>query len=77
MKVSLQVEISPFQVPSDVLVVASPLGDTPDQNFMTRIKLSSLDEDTLLRLCEEFKTGVFAMAGKKLPTTIRPSKFPL
>jgi len=64
---SVNLELSPFAVPTEVSIRVPGGGKREDgiQAAMT-MKLAQLDEETLAALCEEFTTAVFAAAGKSL-----------
>jgi len=64
---SIKLKITPFTVPSEVLIQIPGSGKREDgiqQPFA--VDLSQLDEEILAALCEEFTTSVFMLAGKTL-----------
>lgn len=67
MPVTLSVELQPFTVPNFVREKRAP---RPRQEGFSETPchaLHELDQATLSQLCDEFRAGVFANAGKKDP----------
>ena len=67
MKVKIEVEFIPFTVPNFVMVKESP---QPRENGFQegrKFHVSELDQDTLWKLCEQFKDDVFKKANAQLP----------
>lgn len=65
--IKMSVELRPFLVPQ---FVTWPSPMRPRQDGITppiSIPLRDLDADTLSALCDEFRAGVFKMAGKDDP----------
>ena len=73
MKIKLEMEIKPFNVPNFVIPIKE--GKSREDGFQepVGIHLSELDSDTLEKMCEEFRKKVFNKAGKNLPPK---EKFP-
>lgn len=67
MKVTLQVELQPFQTPNFVLAVPKPRKREEGMKEATSYPLSDLDALTLHKLCEQFRDEVFRKAGKEQP----------
>ena len=62
-----EIELKPFRVPNFVLPVPRAAKRQDGWQEAVGIPLSELSEETLLAMCEEFKQGVFAKAGKTIP----------
>lgn len=60
MRVAVTLDIVPFTVPNAVYL-EKPM--SPDN----KIPLTELDSKTLDRLCDEFRNGVFRVAGAEQP----------
>jgi hypothetical protein len=73
-KLTVEVEIRPFEVPGGVTVVGQPgqrqdgLGTALTSGFTNMVfPLSSLSSETLDALCRQFRNEVFKRAGKEQP----------
>lgn len=58
----LEIELAPFRVPKDVDVTNRPLHEEPRS-----VSLKKLSPEALEALCDQFRTDVFAAAGKQPP----------
>ena len=74
--INVTIELEPFPIPPYVVPKAEavPIGAIQKQGThrradLVRYSLATLDEPTLLALCEEFTNSVFAAAGKTRPIT--------
>lgn len=67
MKVTLEVELQPFQTPNYVLTKPKPLERQEGMQEAPKYHLSELDSATLDRLCRGFRSEVFRKAGKAMP----------
>jgi hypothetical protein len=64
---SINLEILPFTVPDEVSIKMPGTGKREDGiKPAITMKLSDLEVDSLIALCEEFTNNVFAAAGKSL-----------
>ena len=68
MRTQISLNLQPFSVP-DCIHDAAPPARRQDDYHEPQLKgrafrLSELDENTLLRMCEDFKREVFRRAGK-------------
>lgn len=66
-KLSVEIEIKPFQVPVFVIVQDAPDYVSDDHG----IPLSALDSLTLDKLCRDFRDEVFKKAGKEQPPQVK------
>lgn len=66
-KITLDVELKPFQVPNFVIVKTLPRPRQEGIQEAPKYRLSDLDAITLEKLCDEFRTEVFKKAGKNRP----------
>lgn len=64
MKAKIELEINEFTVPGFVSAARESDGE---QEHLSGIPLSDLDESTLWRLCQNFTGGVFKKAKKEQP----------
>jgi len=69
MKISIEVELQPFDVPTSVYTVGRPRLKQEGFSVKESIPLAELDSATLESLCQEFRRGVFSRAGRDLPDT--------
>jgi hypothetical protein len=67
MKVKLDVELKPFNVPSFVFIGTPPRSREEGVKFDSGIALRDVSAETLEKLCEEFTNAVFKKAGKHRP----------
>jgi len=69
MKVNLEVNIKPFNVPN--FVVIEKKAGTRQEGFKESpaIPLNELGEDVIWKLCDEFCNEVYKKAGVKTPPT--------
>lgn len=67
MKVNLEIELVPFNVPDFVFIKRAPRPRQDGIQFDNNIPLSELDSATLHNLCEQFYGEVFRRAGKEPP----------
>ncbi len=67
MEVTIKVKLKPFTVPNFVLVDERP--QARDEGFKEGRKyaLNEIDEYSLAKLCDDFKSEVFRKAGKDMP----------
>lgn len=65
-KAMIEVEVNSFTVPVYARI------ENADHTDAYSVPLSSLDSDTLSRLCDEFRGEVFRKAGKSEPPTCAP-----
>ncbi len=68
MKITLEQEVQPFQVPNFVLTVLPPRARQEGPNFdAPKYALHELSDETLDLLCRKFREDVFAKAhaGRK------------
>lgn len=63
----LQVELQPFIIPSYVLEKTRPGKRQDGIQHARSHDIEELDVETLGQLCDEFRAGVFAKAGKADP----------
>lgn len=70
MKITVDVELQPFEVPVYVNVVEPPKLKQAGFSKLRQIPLSELDAKTLHYLCEEFRCSVFRVAGKEFPDNL-------
>lgn len=68
MKIQIEVDIKPFEVPGAVETKISPGSRAAAKLF----SLSELDPETLDKLCSDFRKAVFDKAGKRMPPTALP-----
>lgn len=64
MKTKIEIEIIPFSVPESVTLKESPGPREDGFKPSAKIKLSTLSEETLEKLCDDFREKVFKKAGK-------------
>lgn len=65
MNINLEITVSPFPIPEHVFVNPANINlETTAWKASSSIPLSSLDNLTLDKLCQEFRKGIFAKAGK-------------
>ena len=65
MNINLEITIAPFPIPEHVFVDPANINlETTAWKASSTIPLSSLDDFTLDKLCQEFRKGIFAKAGK-------------
>lgn len=66
MLIQTEVEIEPFAVPTHVNIKQKP-GKRQD-GFMlkNKMELSLLDDETLSKLCDDFRCSVFENAGRTI-----------
>ena len=69
MKIQLEVKINPFDIPAYVTIKAEPRSRQEGFSSEDGIPLSALDSETLEKLCNDFRDGVFRKAGKNQPAT--------
>lgn len=70
MKLSVNVEVAPFEIPTSVRVEA---GVVPRENGFTKhveFSTSKLDVDTLVFMCQKLVRGIFSSAGKAMPKEV-------
>lgn len=67
MKVSIQVELEPFEVPDFVVAVSEPGVRQDGMQPKQKYPLRNLDSYTLEKLCDDFRSEVFLRAGKSRP----------
>ena len=67
MKVSIEVKIKPFKVPSFVLTEQDAKPRQEGMQEAPKFSLSDLDATTLAKLCDDFTDSVFKKAGKQQP----------
>ena len=60
----IEVELNPFIVPEKVIQKTKPFAEGRGYSSLPTYLLSDLEEETLSALCDEFRKGVFAQAGK-------------
>ncbi len=60
----IKLKLRPFIVPNFVVTVQAPANRGDGYKEPVTYPLSALDSDTLGQLCDEFRRGVFAQAGK-------------
>ena len=65
MKITVQQELQPFQVPNYVLAVAPPGKREDGLREPPKYHLSELSDETLSALCNKFREDVFAKARAK------------
>lgn len=70
MKVTLEIELQPFQTPNFVRAAVGKPGLKQDGwQELPCYPLSDLDSLTLDKLCREFRDEIFRKAGKEQPPT--------
>lgn len=67
MKVNIEVDLKPFQVPNFVIAEDSPSKKQEGFKKAPQYHLSDLDSNTLEILCAQFRREVFKKAGKPMP----------
>ena len=72
MRIKIEREIKPFQVPNFVVIVTEPKPRQEGFHPENSIPLSDLDASTLWKLCDDFKDSVFRKAGKAQPPMKAP-----
>jgi hypothetical protein len=91
MQAKILLTINPFSVPDHVTLVPKPKAPSqapaqplpgggpfePPKQVYFPVPLAELDGETLHRLCEEFRDGVFRVAGKPQPPEAAPPVFDL
>lgn len=70
MKAKIDVTLKPFTVPNFVLVEDPRPPDGTVEREAGSFPLEMVDPETLDRLCDDFKTAVFAKAKKSPPPTV-------
>jgi len=70
MKVTIEVELEQFHVPDYVQEIAQVGNREEGFKKPATYKISELDPDTLSKLCDAFRAGVFKKAGKSQPTQL-------
>lgn len=65
MKIKLEQEVQPFQVPNFVIVVAKPRPKQEGFVEATKYALGDLADETLEMLCDQFRRDVFARAKQQ------------
>lgn len=70
MKITIDVELQPFEIPVYVNVVEPPKLKQAGFSKLRQIPLNELSAETLEQLCREFRRGVFRVAGKDLPDNL-------
>ena len=67
MAIEIRIQLRPFTIPN--FVIAEGRINPRQEGFkeLPSYPLSELSSDTLDEMCEEFRRGVFAKAGKELP----------
>lgn len=63
MKVQIEIEIQPFAIPKDVVVMTRKSG----ADSGVTLPLSQLDGNTLDALCNKFRRTIFEQTGKQEP----------
>lgn len=66
MEINIKVNIAPFEVPSAVKIIGTRADGIHGSQSQT-INLDQIDEYTLEKLCDDFRTNVFKNAGKARP----------
>jgi len=69
MEILFKINIKPFQVPNFVIVDGKPGLKLSGFKESSSIPLAELDPEQLSVLCDEFRSAVFAKAGKEEPRT--------
>jgi hypothetical protein len=66
----ITIRIKPLAVPSHAFINLPGMGDGPGGrgDNVHRIPLKDLSEEALDELCQNFRAGVFRVAGKQDPT---------
>lgn len=67
MKVTIELNLKPFQTPNFVLIESEPKPRQDGFQVSNSIPLSEIDPGALEGLCEEFTREVFKKAGKQRP----------
>lgn len=67
MKVTIEIELQPFQVPDHALAVSTVGRRQDGMQPVAKYPLSDLDPRTLERMCDVFKAEIFRKAGKNMP----------
>ena len=70
MKVNVELELLPFNVPNYVLVKEEPRPKQEGFAEGKKFHISELGSETLLKLCNQFKNDVFRKAGKEHPPMV-------
>jgi hypothetical protein len=63
----VKIELRPFTVPNFVIQVTGPVRRQDWFREAPSYPLSEVDADTLATMCSDFRTAVFAKAGKADP----------
>jgi hypothetical protein len=61
--IEMKLKLMSFEVPTKV-VVAEAVGQRQDGFHSVTVSLEDVPEEALSALCDEFRSGVFAAAGK-------------
>ena len=75
MKISLDVDIKPFAVPTSVYIEQPPGLRQDGIRKLPEIPLSDLDVATLMKLCDDFRERVFETAGRDDPNKPQERRF--
>lgn len=67
MKVNFEIDIQPLAIPDHVYPENTGRTRQSDFDSNTLIPLGALDSNTLWKLCNAFKIGVFKKAGVQMP----------
>jgi hypothetical protein len=69
MKVNIEIRLKPFNIPHFVVVDGPTNPREKGLGEGRKLSLRELDTDTLSRMCNDFRKGVFKRAGKQEPPT--------
>ena len=69
MKINLEIDIKPFDVPGKVIVEQPTRQRQDGFNPLPTLPLSDLEAEVLLKMCDDFKEEVFKLAKKMPPPT--------
>lgn len=65
MKTYIEVDLVPFDIPDFVRIKEGQRPRTDGFKPGAKIQIEALDEETLHKLCDDFKERIFSKAGKK------------